>query len=541
MTLDTDAFAQEQDITELFPFNSFRPYQQKVLIQARNAFEHGKEVVIIEGPTGFGKSPVNIALGKYFKPSFYTTPQVKLVRQVAKDFGERKLAIDGGEGPIMTLLGRNNYICRASGQPSDKCRLRNTAKCSEQDKCTYWRQKAATLEADVAILTFAMLIVNSYIMGGGKFTPRDLLIVDECHSLEGQTASMFAGVAISPYAVPGEVRDKFWSKVKNKLPTSTRMEDYLTVLKQVDSICLNLTMECWEKTNQEKIRNYRRKLSYVLKEYEKGHTWVVNRKKVRWKGKTYVRPKFKPIKVSRFLRRHVWGQARKILLTSATVPFRSNIQRWLYRIGLGDKPFAFLKAPMSFPVKHRPIITSSIGGKMTCSNEHRNWKRNIRTVKRIIKKHKNERGVIHTQSYKRAKHVARSLFGYSVFLHDKKKIDGDVIDAWSASRKKILLSPAVSEGVDLKDELCRYQILLKVPYPSVGDARVKYLLDKKKDWKWYYSEASRDIVQMYGRAVRSHDDHAILYVIDGSFHDILRKSSFPKWFLEALQSNTIQN
>jgi Rad3-related DNA helicase len=196
---------------------------------------------------------------------------------------------------------------------------------------------------------------------------------------------------------------------------------------------------------------------------------------------------------------------------------------------------------MSFPLKHRPIITSTIGGKMTSSNEKRNWKRNIGTVKRIIKKHKDDRGVIHTQSYSRAKHVARSLFGYSVFLHDKTKIDGDVIDAWNASRKKILLSPAVSEGVDLKDDLCRYQILLKVPYPSVGDARVKYLLDKKKDWKWYYSEASRDIVQMYGRAVRSGKDHAKFYVIDGSFRDILRKGSFPAWFLDALQSNSISN
>ena len=113
------------------------------------------------------------------------------------------------------------------------------------------------------------------------------------------------------------------------------------------------------------------------------------------------------------------------------------------------------------------------------------------------------------------------------------KINGDVIEEWSNSEKQILISPAIKEGVDLKDDLCRFQILLKVPYPNIKDARVNYLLNKKKDWKWYNCETVKDIVQMYGRAVRSPSDFAKFYIVDGSFTK-LPKKEFPQWFLEAI-------
>jgi len=125
--------------------------------------------------------------------------------------------------------------------------------------------------------------------------------------------------------------------------------------------------------------------------------------------------------------------------------------------------------------------------------------------------------------------------GFSTFLHNKQEVNGEVIEEWINSKKRILISPAVKEGVDLKDDLCRFQILLKVPYPSLSDARVKYLLMEKNQWTWYFNETAKDIVQMYGRAVRTPTDHAKFYIVDGSFNDICKKATFPKWFLEAIE------
>ncbi|GAI61214.1 unnamed protein product [marine sediment metagenome] len=97
----------------------------------------------------------------------------------------------------------------------------------------------------------------------------------------------------------------------------------------------------------------------------------------------------------------------------------------------------------------------------------------------------------------------------------------------------VLISPAIKDGVDLKDDMCRFQILLKVPYPNIKDARVNYLLNVKKDRDWYNNETAKDIIQTYGRAVRSPTDYAKFYIIDGSFRTFPKKL-FPRWFLDAL-------
>jgi len=532
-------------IEEHFPFEHFRNNQKKILRDVSRALDSDKDVVIIEGPTGFGKSPVNIAFASYFKPSFYTTPQVKLVNQIAKDFGPDKLAIDGGKGSIIPLLGRKNYICRETNVESDICPIYEgrtttkeedefgnsitvTKKCCEETNCTYWRQKEIALKSDVAIITFAMLITNSYLTGESQFPKRNLLIIDECHSLESQVAGMFAGFSISQRAFPKSVRKDLWNEVSKLIPKSKELELYLPLLKSLDSICSKYFPLCSNEREKEKLLNLLRKVDYMFSEINEGRVWIVNR------IDEYSR-QFKPIYIDKFLQRKVWYQANKIILSSATIPFRDNPKVWLQRLGLGKREFSFHSVPMEFPLLNRPIITSSIGGKMTNKEETLNWQENLETIKEILLSHKKERGVIHTHSYKRARKLNQDLVGFSTFLHNKQEVNGEVIEEWINSKKRILISPAVKEGVDLKDDLCRFQILLKVPYPSLSDARVKYLLMEKNQWTWYFNETAKDIVQMYGRAVRTPTDHAKFYIVDGSFNDICKKATFPKWFLEAIE------
>ena len=97
-----------------------------------------------------------------------------------------------------------------------------------EDNCTYWVQKREAQESEIAILTFAMLITNSYLSGDSCFDKRKLLIVDECHSLETQVASLFAGFTISPNTLPKSIRDNLWEGIiKIPLPKSKRFDDYL--------------------------------------------------------------------------------------------------------------------------------------------------------------------------------------------------------------------------------------------------------------------------------------------------------------------------
>ena len=81
-------------------------------------------------------------------------------------------------------------------------------------------------------------------------------------------------------------------------------------------------------------------------------------------------------------------------------------------------------------------------------------------------------------------------------------------------------------GLDLKDEQSRFQILVKVPYPSLGDRWIK----KKQtldNGKWYRWQSVLKIVQAYGRSVRSKDDHAVTYLLDSTFDNFIGTNKFP--------------
>ena len=105
----------------------------------------------------------------------------------------------------------------------------------------------------------------------------------------------------------------------------------------------------------------------------------------------------------------------------------------------------------------------------------------------------------------------------------------------SSSKPTVLLSPSMTEGVDLKDDSSRFQILCKIPYPYLGDKLVKKRMYK---WKWWYPfTTAKTIIQSIGRSIRNKDDHCVTYVIDQNFEYFYDKNEniFPPWFKKVLQ------
>jgi Rad3-related DNA helicase len=80
----------------------------------------------------------------------------------------------------------------------------------------------------------------------------------------------------------------------------------------------------------------------------------------------------------------------------------------------------------------------------------------------------------------------------------------------------------MSEGVDLHGELSRFQVVCKVPYPYLGDPLIRKRMNKFSGW--YPMQVAKTIVQAVGRSVRSKDDKAVTYILDGDWYNFLRKN-----------------
>ena len=83
-----------------FPFTYQRDNQASVLNQICDAFNSNYRYIILEAPTGFGKSPVAIAVAMTLGSSYICTSTKDLQTQYSKDFPYLKAA-----------KGKNNFTC----------------------------------------------------------------------------------------------------------------------------------------------------------------------------------------------------------------------------------------------------------------------------------------------------------------------------------------------------------------------------------------------------------------------------------------------
>ncbi|MGC2573232.1 MAG: helicase C-terminal domain-containing protein [Candidatus Nitrosopolaris sp.] len=117
------------------------------------------------------------------------------------------------------------------------------------------------------------------------------------------------------------------------------------------------------------------------------------------------------------------------------------------------------------------------------------------------------------------------------------EVKDDFIKNHTFSKPTVLISPSLHLGLDLKDDLSRFQIITKVPYPSLGDRWIDE--KRKRSEKWYNWQTALRLVQGYGRSIRSKDDWAKTYVLDSAFGPFVRKNKniLPNWFIQAIQSD----
>ena len=98
----------------------------------------------------------------------------------------------------------------------------------------------------------------------------------------------------------------------------------------------------------------------------------------------------------------------------------------------------------------------------------------------------------------------------------------------------VLVSPSMVYGIDLKDDLARFQIIVKLPFLPLGSKRIKQLFDIDKEW--YENKMLNAVVQAAGRSTRSKNDYSSTYILDGNFINVVTraKNKLPKHFIERI-------
>ena len=136
-------------------------------------------------------------------------------------------------------------------------------------------------------------------------------------------------------------------------------------------------------------------------------------------------------------------------------------------------------------------------------------------------KFQNQRGLIQTGSYAFAKKLydeAPIDIKQRMLVYNGSREKTSMIKIHQMSKNTILVGPTLNEGIDLPGDECRFIIIMKVPYPNLGD---RYVKEKIKYFPlWYNSSTSNQIIQGIGRGIRYDGDWCVTYIFDGCFWNL---------------------
>jgi Rad3-related DNA helicase len=136
-----------------------------------------------------------------------------------------------------------------------------------------------------------------------------------------------------------------------------------------------------------------------------------------------------------------------------------------------------------------------------------------------------ERGIIQTGSYKNAKRLfdmAPPEVKERMLLYRGSKEKTAAIEEHKKSKNTILVGPTLFEGIDLPGDLCRFIIVAKVPYPSLGSNLNRKKIELFPDW--YQNLTSTVLIQGIGRGVRYNGDWCKTYIMDNCFRRLYRNT-----------------
>jgi Rad3-related DNA helicase len=324
--------------------------------------------------------------------------------------------------------------------------------------------------------------------------------------------SMEKGMSSQVRNVKSDKRDLKLTKVLKGVNTDVKIMQMVTDLKQ-----------------------YALKIEVFLKEYkENPNNWVLESN---WNERTrQTELSLEPIWAYDYLDKYVFSNYDMVFLMSGTI-LEKNLFCQLNGLDVTKAVYYSIASP--FPVKNRPIYYMPLG-KMSYKSKEETFKNYIPYIKKLLDKYKGKKGIIHTNSFELAKWIEDSIKDPRLVFHDSQNKDEVLRMHMESEEPTVIVSPSMDTGVSFDNDSARFQIIAKIPYPSLASQKNK--MRQKNNPDWYSWKTSCTLQQACGRIIRSNIDYGDTIILDGSFSDVIKYSShfLPEWFQDSIKKINVK-
>lgn len=425
----------------------------------------------------------------------------------------------------------------------------------EVEWCRYFEQKHIGLTAGHTVMNYKYFF-SLFFHSRDDLMGKELLAFDEAHSIENEIID-FIGITLSRKHYEGYEKDFLQDadlikgamiNVEDLKFPKDNVEEIETWIAYLDKQRKWMASAVkWLKQKYEGVGLKKEvkvaAVSNLSNMYERieqivsniildKENWVIDVKFENF-DKTMIKDvKLYPIEAGRYIK-PVFDTAKKKMFVSATLFDRDTFAKM---IGINPEAIKFIRIKESpFPVANRQILAFNLG-EMNYQTMPTMLPQIASNIDAIMENHSDEKGIIHTTSYTQCDHIAKNL---SAINRKRLLVTGgygvsqeDILRQHGESDNTVLLSPSLHQGVDLKDDLSRFQVIVKIPYPDISDKRTK--IKMTRDYKWYLWQTLLRLVQAYGRSIRNEEDRAVTYVLDSKIKKFLTNRMLPEYVREAI-------
>ena len=141
-------------------------------------------------------------------------------------------------------------------------------------------------------------------------------------------------------------------------------------------------------------------------------------------------------------------------------------------------------------------------GKMTYDKKLDTFKSYVPFIEKILKKYDGQKGIIHTNSFELSSWIESHIKNERLVFHDASNKDEMLLKHMSTELPTVLVSPSVTTGVSFDHDKARFQIIAKIPYPSLASKKNK--VRQKNNPQWYaFTTISKIIQSSFGILLNS--------------------------------------
>jgi Rad3-related DNA helicase len=469
---------------------------QTIMLEALAANYDKADVFVIDAPVGAGKALTAVTASLYAWKAHGTkaviaTPNNILLRQYDKDF----------PGTIMTVGRQASYSCvKYEREPRPlNCKRSKELQGSFCKGCPYTTALRKAQAWPVSLHNY-----HSY-MAYKAYRP--FVVFDEAHNL----ASMIASGAAK----------KLWH---HDYHYPHWVKDYKTLYQWASRVVATHTAQSLPPPL---------KLVELMEELESNRvTRIYSKGTALWRGQEAEAILSSPVDISEEPPIMWPKKVSKLLLMSATFNSRD-----IKELGLSDRRVCYIPSPSPIPKENRPCYIVPVA-----NMSYWNQEKSLPIVAAWIEEHLRNnptKGFIHAP-YALARKLRNVLGQHPRLLFHDTLDKASVFKEYLATEGTVMVGSGMYEGVSLDGDLARWQIIVKVPWPSLAEPALEYLANN--DSEYYANRTIKDIVQCYGRVCRGPEDTGDTYIVDSTFIRLERDYGhlFPSWFKEAIKTSCTQ-